>query len=339
MPISPLLGLPSIPSPSVASSGYLSKGGPLQYLPGGAIIDGTKARDPGNSAYSINVLRTGLLMGKATSGGKYANSVIGVTGGALTGAGTSITVAAAVATEISRRLGASGTLKLTGPATANGTARTLTATYSAVGATTVTITALGVADVWTLTAPAGQDAGYYQLEVTTGKGTSAETTETTAALAANANSATVDAALEALTNVGASGVAAVYADPTLTLTFASNLGPVHVRVLSDTTNDGGVFEGGWAAVHTTTGVDGRFVAGSLIQPVDGTETPITLIADAGGVIIPDDSGDVYFARLPIGGVIDQSVIVNWPSDTGIRAYLRAALSTASGGKFVFPDQY
>lgn len=342
MPLSQnLTGLPGVGSTKTSGDRRVfmssENGG---YLPGGRIIKGSASRDPGNTG-DVDVLRAGLLMGKITSGGLYAPAILGVSTEAITGASTTITVSAAVATEIVRRIGATGTFKFTGPPTASGTVRTVTVTYSAVNTTTgaITVTAIGVADVWTLTAPAGQDAGMYQLEVTTGKGTSAEVTAVTAALAANAITATVDAALEALPNVGAAGVAAVYSDPTLTLTFASALGPVYVRVLTDTTNDGGVFEGGWAAVHTTTGVDGRFIAGSFVQPTDGSETILTFIADGDGVRVTDQYGasqDQPFDRLPISGILDASQFLPvWPSDTSLRAHIVSALTASSGGKFVF----
>jgi hypothetical protein len=317
------------------------------YLPGGVFLDGAKCADPLNTP-DVRKLRAGNLLGKITSGGKYGCSIIGITGEAMTGAETDLTVAEAVGDEIVRRIGASGTFKLTGPPTANGTVRTVTVTYSAVAAVSggnrvITNTAMGVADVWTLTAPAGQDSGFYQLEITTGLGTTAEVTKTTTSLAANADSATVDAALEALSNVGVSGVAAVYSDPTLTLTFASDLGPVSVRVVSDSTNDGGVFEGGWAAVHTTTGVDGRFVAGSFIQPTDGSETPIFPIPDGFPISAVDSDGTSYttieMPMVPIGRMIDSSQIINWPSDTSLQQWIVDQMEANGRGKYTFDHKY
>lgn len=107
-----------------------------------AVIDGTKARDTGND--DVTLLRAGLILGKITSGGKYANSIIGLTGvlhdtSVVT---TTMTLPAAVVTEIARRIGASGTFKIIGPPTAAGTVATETVTYSAIAsATTITITA------------------------------------------------------------------------------------------------------------------------------------------------------------------------------------------------------
>lgn len=341
----PFTGMPGFGSEKIAKHRTVSADGYLEFLPGGVILDGSKMRDPDNPDYNASTnplaqlqLRPGLLIGKVTSGSKWANSVIGTSSGALAGTGTTLTLASAQqAVELVRRVGATGTFKLTGPPTAAGAVRTLTATYSAISGDEVTITALGVSDVWTLTAPAGQDAGFYQLEVTTGKGTSAESVQTTAALAANANTATVDAAVEALSNVGAGNVAAVYADPTLTLTFSSNLGPVHVRVLADTTNDGGVFEGGWAAVHTTTGVDGRFVTESLIQPTDGSETIRSFLPDGWELYMPLDSTDLPLNHLPIVGNVDLAKLLPYPADTSLRQWIRDQLNTY--GKFVFTEKY
>ena len=44
--------------------------------PGGTTIQGANSRDPGNTGY-VDTLRAGLLMGKITTGGRYAPSIIG----------------------------------------------------------------------------------------------------------------------------------------------------------------------------------------------------------------------------------------------------------------------
>lgn len=335
-----VFGRPGILRTATASYRNVFRNFDAKYYPGSElIIDGTKTRNPFTTRTTD--LQPGLLLGQITASKKLANAVLGVTQGAITGAATSLTLTAAQATELVRRVGTTGTFKLTGPPTAAGTVRTLTVTYSAVNTTTgvVTITALGVSDVWTLTAPAGTDGGTYQLEVTTGLGTAAQSTQTTAALAANANSATVDAAVEALSNVGASGVTAVYADPTLTLTFASNLGPVFVRVLADTTNDGGAFEGGWSPAHTTTGVDGRFVAGSFAQPTDGSETILTFIGDGlGFTLTVDDPTDLDFPLVPIAGTVDPAQLLPWPADSSLKDWVRTALAVP-GARFTWADKF
>lgn len=113
-----------------------------QYLPGGLVIDGSKSRDLGNTG-DTDVLRAGLAMGKITASGKYAPAVIGtlVYPHAADGSGNLLlTVTAAVAAEIVRRIGTSGTLTLTGPPSAAGTVAQAEYTFSAVNTTTGVIT-------------------------------------------------------------------------------------------------------------------------------------------------------------------------------------------------------
>ena len=116
----------------------------VELFPGGKIIDGSLSRDPGNTG-DVDVLRAGVLMGKITTGGKYAPSIIGPSTSAFTAAETRIKVGLATATEIVRRIGATGTFKITGPPAAAGTVDTSAITYSAVDVTTgyITVTALG----------------------------------------------------------------------------------------------------------------------------------------------------------------------------------------------------
>lgn len=139
-----MLGSPIVGSPGVGSTYQTAYRraffAPMEnsFLAGGKTIDGTYARDPGNSL--ITVLRPGLLLGKRTTGGFYAPSIIGVSTGAIIATATSITVSAAEATEIVRRIGATGTLRFVGPPSAAGTVATFTETYSAVNTTTGVIT-------------------------------------------------------------------------------------------------------------------------------------------------------------------------------------------------------
>jgi len=114
------------------------------YLPGGKLIS-SNSRDSGNTGY-LNVLRPGLLMGKATSGGKYLPSILGINQSAYTSGGTSITVTAAQAVEIARRIGTSGNLTYVGPPSAAGTVAVISSVaFSAINTTTgvITVTSLG----------------------------------------------------------------------------------------------------------------------------------------------------------------------------------------------------
>ncbi len=137
-------GVPGIRAAISSAQKILFKGGLVPgYLARGVQIDGSLSRDPTNSP--VTMLQVGLLMGKVTATGLYAPSIIGPTTASYTSGGTSLTVAAATATELIRRIGTSGTFKLVGPAVAStNPVQVVTVTYSAVGSTTITITSPGV---------------------------------------------------------------------------------------------------------------------------------------------------------------------------------------------------
>lgn len=145
MPVfQPSTGMPGVGTERTAKHRIVGADGYLGFLPGGAILDGTKTRDPDNPD-DVTRLRAGLLLGKVTSGGKYANAVIGVTAAATAAAATSLTVSLAQAAELVRRQGATGTFTLTGPPTAAGTVAAQTVTYSAVNTSTGVVTTSAIA--------------------------------------------------------------------------------------------------------------------------------------------------------------------------------------------------
>lgn len=313
----------------------------LMILPGGKIIDGSKSRDPLNTGY-LSELRPGLLMGEITASGKYAPSVIGITGEALSSDESELTVSTAVATELVRRVGSSGTFKLTGPPTAAGTVRTVTVTYSGVDTATgvITITAVGVSSTWTLTLTDGTDGGTFAVRVTSPDGT----VRTIAGQAWNVSAANLEIAIEALSNVGAGKGTVGLVGAVYTITFDEDLGDMLVEVVQDTTNDGGVFEGGVLAAQTAVGIDGRFVDGSLIQPTDGSETILGLLPempDMTGIRVTDTDGNSIDQTLPqllVGGMIDASQIINYPADASTKAWVKAQLRAVGGG-YVFDDDF
>lgn len=114
---------------------------------GGRIIDGSKSRDWGNTG-NLDTLRAGLLMGMITASKKWAPSILGVTTGAYTSGGTTLTVSAAQAVEIARRVGTSGSsaLKAIGPPSAAGTVAATAVTHSAINTSNgqITVSDLGV---------------------------------------------------------------------------------------------------------------------------------------------------------------------------------------------------
>ncbi|VTT98932.1 unnamed protein product [Gemmataceae bacterium] len=336
--ITPVIGRPGIQSgTSVTYRQVFKQPESVLYLPGGGVIDAA-AQDPGND--DPLTLRGGLLMGRKTSGKKWLPSLIGkMITAALTSTGTSITLSAAAAAELVRRVGTSGTFKLTGPPTANGTARTVTVTYSAVNTSTgvVTITAVGVNEVQTLTFGAAATGGTMRLRVPKADGTMV----TTDAITWNATDATwlaaINTALDGATGV-VGGIVATGAAPDTALTFTfsgtgyaalpqpADLISVHTFPTSATTA---------TVVRTTTGVDGRFVVGSFAQPTDGSEAPVSVVPSGSGIMMAAaNARDVDFPQIPYSGLFDSSEIVDWPSDTGLQAWLVAQLN-ANGGRFEF----
>lgn len=122
----------------------------MLVLPVGKTVKGSVSRDPLNTG-NVDVLRDGLLMGKITADSKYAPCIIGVLASAYDRSAspapyTAITVSAATATELVRRIGPSGTFTIVGPPSAAGVVATETVTYSAVNTTTgvITVTAPAV---------------------------------------------------------------------------------------------------------------------------------------------------------------------------------------------------
>lgn len=209
-----------------------------EKLPGGIILDGSESRDPLNTG-NLATLRAGMVLGRVTSGGRMAPSIIGVLASAHAesstgGEGLAMTVSAATAVEINRRIGSSGTFKVTGPPSAGGTVATVTVTFSAVNTTTGVIT------------------------------------------------------------------------------------------ISD--------------------IDADFIAGSFIQPTDGSENPLGLL-DAAAKVTDQDENDVDVpANLLIGGHVADGGPINYPTDTALLTWLKARLNggdgtTAIRGKFTFADDY
>lgn len=141
-----IIGLPGIHTePSLDPRNIFTTYNSADCVPSSIILSGAAARDLGSG--SSDLLRAGLLLGKITASGKYANSILGLTTVAYA-SGTTLTLPAAIVTEIQRRIGASGTFTITGPATTGGTVNSETVTYSAIASsTTLTITALNNAYV------------------------------------------------------------------------------------------------------------------------------------------------------------------------------------------------
>jgi hypothetical protein len=340
MPVfQPLPEMPQLTAESLARHRHLGGNGYFDWLPGGGVIDGTKTRDVFNTT-DVTRPQPGLLMGKVTSGGKWAPSVIGVTGAAYA-SGTSLTISAATTTEILRRIGASGTFKIVGPPAASGVARSTTVTYSGASGTTATITALGANQVERITFNIASTAGNLQLSVQKTDGTFV----TTANIAWSATDATylasINSALDTATGVTggivATAISAVDTDLGFELTYSgtgyAGLPWTRAQVALFPTSS-------TLAYYTpiTTAVMNDFVSGSLIMPTDGSETPLSFLPPGYDLILPSNgTSDVPFPHIPVGGEVDTTRLLPAVTDSGLKTWIRDQLNVR--GQFIFTDVY
>ena len=144
-----LQGRPGVGVLSNANWMFVFTDGNIAFLPGGRIIDGVAARDPGNADSNLT-LRVGLPMGKLAANGKYANAILGKTTAAVAAGAASFQMAPANAAELARRIGGTGIVVIVGPPAASGVVAaqtvTVTAVNSATGVVTATVPAAVVAD-------------------------------------------------------------------------------------------------------------------------------------------------------------------------------------------------
>jgi hypothetical protein len=314
-----------------------------QFLAQGRYIAGDASRDPTNTT-DVTVLQPGTIMGKIGTVvnslgtvGFYAPSILGLTSLALATGGTTLTVPAAVATEIARRCGATGSITITGAPAASGVVRTLTVPYSAVGATTLTITAQGGNAVQTLNF-ANSPSGTFSLDVVDLNGVLQSTgpitySATIATLLTNINAGLVLALGAAIAIATGTAVTAV----AVTFSGVGYAGLPQPQIIVD---DGALTAGTISVTQTTAGGSGAFVTGSIIGPTDGSQIPLTFIDDwTPGISTQNYLGanltQVDFGRFPIAGVIDTGQIINYPADPSARLWLETQMSTLIGGKFIF----
>lgn len=328
---------PGVSAKTTASFRTVTVDGNTTFAPGKGILNGTKSRDCNNTGYTTT-LRPGLLLAKNSTTLKYATWGIGSGTGAITGASTTLSLAAAEVLELIRRVGASGTFVLTGPPTAGGTVRQVTVTYSAASGTSVTITALGVAKVERIRFATAATAGNLQLAIAKTDGTLAVTgsaawSATDATYLANINTV-LDAAGTA-GKVVATAISAVDTDFGVELTYdavAYPSGPAFAAQVALLPT------GATAPVYTVTtaAVDGRFVTGSVVSETTES-TPTTYVAEAMGVMLPADGTSDLDIRIPISAVVDYAQLLPTPSDAGLKLWIKQQISSLVGGKFAFDD--
>ncbi len=302
------------------------------YQPSSIVIAGTLSRDAGNTG-DVHSLRAGKVMGRTTSGGKFRPAIFGVTAEAIDNTETVIDISAGLATELARQLAlGNDAIKFTGPPTAAGTVRSVEGSIASVGATTVTLdAALGTNEVQTINFGAAATGGTFKIGFTLASG-AVVWTDTIAWSATDATFlASMNTAIDGILGAGlvvATAIAATDTDLGFKLTFSGagytalpqSLVQIDAAALTSVTTV--------TVTRTTTGVDGRFVTGSFIQPADGAETPRTILDDGYPIKCTDEdeaSEDQPLGRCLIAGHIDSSQVIDWPADTALKAWLVAQL--------------
>jgi hypothetical protein len=306
------------------------------YYPGGGYISGTLTRDVFNPDGQL-ILRPGLTMAYNLSQGKWSNWSLGTVTNAITGTTTSLTVSGLTATEVIRRLGNSGTIVLTGTNVAGGVCRQLTATCSAVGANSITITALGVNQVQYIVFGASATGGNIALALPTATGGwvttgNAAWNTTTATFLANIQ-AQIDAALGTASLIVATQIGATSASAQFSLVYSgagyAGLNWPMAQVLVDPTSV--VSE---AVYQQTAAVDGRFIAGAVISDPNYA-TPKTFIKTL-ALSVPT-TGDLDWPNIPDSGRVNVNQLLDYPTDATAQAWFKSQLSTTAGFKFEFSD--
>lgn len=132
-----------------------------------------------------------------------------------------------------------------------------------------------------------------------------------------------------LTNAGGNVNFTITGPPTAS-TVASSTASVTVTVTAAS--------GTTITLSTTIGT--AFISGSFIQPADGSQTIRYILADDQGVAVVDDffnSINCQTDRMATGGgMINTGMLVNYPTDPGMKLYVKAALR-AYGTGFSFLD--
>lgn len=330
-----------------AAFNFVASDGSVVFKVGGGVIASAKARDPGNTP-DVTVLRTGTLMARNATTNRYGVWSIGTSTAAITGTSTTINVSVASAVELVRRIGTSGTFRLIGssvafnsalPTTVN-SVRTVTVTYSGVNTSTgdITVTAIGALNqIDHIRFNAPSTGGNLQLTV--------QKTDYTFATTANAAWSATDATylsniqtqLDTSTGVSngivVSAISGLDTDHGLQLTYSGTgyagkpWTPVAVAVYPTGSSAAGVSIFQQAA--------GSFISGSVLAEAS-FDVPTSLIVETSGIVIPTDGSDRDWS-VPVGAQLTTANILPWPSDTGMRNFIKDSLSTTSGGKFLFDD--
>ena len=123
--------------------------------------------------------------------------------------------------------------------------------------------------------------------------------------------------------------------------------PINLTITGPPTAGGTVADETLAvsAIDTSTGAltfsacTNAYIAGSFIGLADGSQTPMFILTDGYGLKVTDENDtriDVSPQKVVMGGVIDSSQILNWPTDTSLVAWIKEKLRDVGQG-YVFDD--
>jgi len=346
---------------------YYSRPTIVDLFPLPIVLDGTKCFNELNAPYTF-LAWAGTFIGRETanSSGLWAPSIIGLTTAALGGGQTTLSVSPATAQGLVSRIGSSGTLTLTGAPTPNGPSsavRQRTITFSAVNTTTgaITISADAMAAV-----SAVNQVDTLPFVDSTGSGTFNITVEgiTTGAITYNSTAATLVSNINTALNAAFGTSAIVASGSTLAaiiLTFSGTgytdrpiIAPTQATILTGSTgytiNGSGTVGTPSTCTVSTAGVaaasadEGEFIAGSLIGDTDGSQNIVSVSAELFGTKTTDWT-NINTVSAPIeggvymGGLLNSSMLQNYPSDTGIRAYLKSQIRTNGVPVAMFSDDF
>jgi hypothetical protein len=140
---------------------------------------------------------------------------------------------------------------------------------------------------------------------------------TTAAAAASATGLTVSTAtaVELVRRIGATGSFKLVGPPNTGGTVATQT----VTYSGVNTSSG---------IITVSALGAAAIAGSLVQPADGSQTILTLLGNRWGVKVSDINGnstDVLEDQLLLAGHVKTANVINYPTDTSLIAFVKAAL--------------
>lgn len=138
-------------------------------------------------------------------------------------------------------------------------------------------------------------------------------------------------AAEIVRRVGSTG-SLLYIGPPAAAGTVAVLGPINYSAVNTGTG-----------VITTTSLGANLIAGGFVAQNDGSAIPRSFIFDGYGLTgaISTTNLPAYaeWPDIPVAGKVYFDQLIPAPTDTSLRAWVKAQLSTYSGGKFIFDEDF